>query len=599
MVDPERERVAVHEALAGYLLRSARTHRLLFVIEDLHWASIGTRDVVQHIARFGSDAPLMLLITTRDERPFVEDDFSAFLGRIAALPSVETITLAGLDVRAAANVIAAMGGDLDPEEGVRQTGGNPLYLRELAREGAGSRSLVELVAERFNRLSASDLDVLDVAAVAGEQIDVPLVASTLDRGNAAVLDALECAEAVGLISAGESPGRFAFAHDVYRSVRYASLTASRRLRLHAAVAHALSARTAGGQVSADLARHACLAGPRFDPALAADLARRAGDAAAEATDHSEAAAHYRRALDSLDLAPDAGDAARLELSIRLGASLVLLGDVNGQAMLRTAAQAAHRCRNPLALADAVCSMAWSPGGATTIVRADPLIRSLAEAALETLPARKEAWRIRVQAILGVQLLLTDAPARGTELINAAVSAAGRLGDPITLGRALLSYRLCGGPLDIEQRIACGTELIGIGDQTGLEVFACVGRQQLWWCHRELGDRDEMDRWYQSAGQLVRGPDVEQLSHPPAVALMDGDLDRAEHLTKTVHRPRDHRPRLRRTPAHGHRRQSWANARSRQAGTLARCGHDLRRTPRGDPGAGLGSTRSAVESPTAA
>jgi DNA-binding CsgD family transcriptional regulator len=175
-------------------------------------------------------------------------------------------------------------------------------------------------------------------------------------------------------------------------------------------------------------------------------------------------------------------------------------------------------------------MAWSPGGATTIVRADPLFRSLAEAALETLPAREEAWRIRVQAILGVQLLLTDAPARGTELIHAAVCAARRLGDPITLGRTLLSYRLCGGPLDLEKRIACGTELIAIGDQTGLEVFACVGRQQLWWCHRELGDRDEMDRWYESAGQLVRGPDVEQLSHPPAVALMDGDLDRAEQLT---------------------------------------------------------------------
>jgi hypothetical protein len=260
----------------------------------------------------------------------------------------------------------------------------------------------------------------------------------------------------------------------------------------------LSARTAGEQGSADLARHACLAGPRFDPPLAADLARRAGDAAAEATDHSEAAAHYRRALDALDRAPDAGHTVRLELSIRLGASLVLLGDVTGRAMLRTAAQAALRCRNPIALADAYCSMAWSPGGATAIVRADPLLRSLAEAALETLPAREEAWRIRVQAILGVQLLLTDAPARGTELIHAAVCAARRLGDPITLGRTLLSYRLCGGPLDIEMRIACGTELIEIGDQTGLEVFTCVGRQQLWWCHRELGDRDEMDRWYESA-----------------------------------------------------------------------------------------------------
>jgi predicted ATPase len=196
-VDPERDRVAVHEALGDYLSRSARARQLLFVIEDLHWASIGTRDVVAHIGRFGGDAPLMLLITTRDERPFVDDDFSALLGRLAGLPSVETIALSGLDVTAAATVIAAMGGDLDPDEGVRQTGGNPLYLRELAREGAGSRSLVELVADRFNRLSPGDLDVLDVAAVAGEQIDVPLLASALERDNAAVLDALERAKRWG------------------------------------------------------------------------------------------------------------------------------------------------------------------------------------------------------------------------------------------------------------------------------------------------------------------------------------------------------------------------------------------------------------------
>jgi DNA-binding NarL/FixJ family response regulator len=529
IVDPERERAAVHGALGEYLSRSARAHKLLFVIEDLHWASVGTRDVVAHIARSGGDAPLMLLITTRDERPFVDEVFGHFLGRLAVLPSVEMIALSGLDLAAAANVIAAVGGDLDPAVGVRQTGGNPLFLRELAREGAGSRSLGELVADRFNRISQSDLDVVDVAAVAGEQIDVSLIASTLDRGDATVLDALERAEAVGLIGAGARPGRFAFAHDVYRSVRYASLTASRRFRLHAALAQALSGRTAEDQVSADLARHACLAGPRFDPALAADLARRAGDAATEATDHSEAAAHYRRALDALELSPGATDAARLELTIRLGASLVLLGDVNGQAMLRSAAQSAHRCRDFVALADAVCSMAWSPGGATTLVRADPLLRMLAEAALDGLPASEEDWRIRVQAALGVQLLLTDAPARGTEMIQTAVDAARRLGDPITLGRALLSYRLCGGPLDIEQRIACGTELIEIGDQTGLDVFGCVGRQQLWWCHRELGDRDEMDRWYESSARLVRGPDLEQLSHPPAVALMDGDLARAEQL----------------------------------------------------------------------
>jgi DNA-binding NarL/FixJ family response regulator len=530
VVDPERERVAVQAALHEHLMRRARAKPLLFVIEDLHWASAGTRDSVAHIARAGGDAPLMLLVTTRDERPFVDGGFGAYLGRLTALPSVEVVALSGLDSAAAADVIADVGGDLDPEQGVRQTGGNPLYLRELAREGTRSRSLGELVADRFDRLDPGDLDILDLAAVAGEQIDVALVASALDRSADDVLDALERAEAAGLVGPGAHPGRFAFAHDVFRSGRYASLTASRRLRLHAAVATALGRRSADETVLAELARHACLAVPRFDPSTAADLARRAGDAASDATDHGAAAEHYRRALDALDLVSDVDEGARLEVSIRLGASLVLTGDAVGRAMLRAAARAARQRGDPVALARAVCAMAPVPGGSTTIVRADREFTSLAGAALGMLPPSEERWRIRVLALLGGHLLLTTEPGLGTEMIRAAVSAARRLDDPVTLGRALLSYRFCGGPLEMAPRMACGAELIEIGDRTGLEVFACVGRQQLFWCHRELGDLEEMDRWYRAAAEHVRGPDLDQLSQAPAVALMDGDLERAERLT---------------------------------------------------------------------
>ena len=144
------------------------------------------------------------------------------------------MTLVGVDEVAAAHLIASVGGDIEPAHAVWQTGGNPLYLRELACGGQESRSLRELVGVRFERLSSSDLEVLDLATVAGAQIDVALVAAALDRSASEVLDAIERAEASGVIGAGDRPGRFAFAHDVFRSVRYASLSSSRRMRLHAA-----------------------------------------------------------------------------------------------------------------------------------------------------------------------------------------------------------------------------------------------------------------------------------------------------------------------------------------------------------------------------
>ncbi len=480
VVAPERERGEVQAALLEYLTAAARTRRLLFVIEDLHWASVATRDVVAHISRVGGGAPLMVLVTTRDERPFVENAFGAFLGRLTGLASVEIVTLSGLDAAAAATVIGAAGGDLEPVEAVRQTGGNPLFLRELAREGPGSRSLRELVTDRFNRLCASDLDVLDLAAVAGEQIDVPLLASALDRSVDDVLDALERAEGTGLIGAGARPGCLAFTHDLFRSVRYSSLTTVRRFRLHAALAVALRDQAPDGPVSADLARHACLAGPRFDPRIAADLARRAGDATAYASDYGEAAAHYRRAVEALDLVPGADDRERLDLTTRLGASLVQIGDADGETILRAAAQTALRRADPVALARAVGAMVWSPSGSASPGPADQSVRSLAEAALAALPASDQARRVRIQALLGLQLLLTDAPDRGTALIDAAVDAARRLGDPLKLGSVLAFARFCGGPMEMDQRLACGQELLELGKRTGREfsrsraAYSCGG-----------------------------------------------------------------------------------------------------------------------------
>ena len=475
----------------------------------------------------------MLLVTTRDEAPYVEDELGRFLGRIAGLPCVEVIQLGGLDVGAAARLIDAVGGDLDAEQGVRLTGGNPLFLRELARGGPGSRTLGEIVADRFDRLGPRDLDVVDVAVVAGEQIDVALVASALGCPSADVLDSLERTEALGLVGPGAGHGRFAFIHDVYRSVRYASFTTSRRLRLHAALARALADRDPGATVSAELARHACLAGPRFDPSVAADLARRAGNAAADATDHGDAAAHYRRALEALELVPDPAAGPRLDLSISLGASLVLLADPDGLPTLQAAAQDAHRQGDPVALARAVCSMTPVPGGTTFNLRGDPLFRSLAEAALEMLPPNEEAWRIRVLARLGSERWFFDPRSGGAEMVGAAVRAARELGDPVTLGQTLLPYRYCIPTMDMEERLACGRELIELGDTTGLEVFACVGRQQMAYSYRELGDRDEMDRWCAAARARVHGPDTEQLSYDASIALLDGDIDRAERIITEI------------------------------------------------------------------
>ena len=102
-----------------------------------------------------------------------------------------------------------------------------------------------------------------------------------------------------------------------------------------------------------------------------------------------------------------------------------------------------------------------------------------------------------------------------------------IGDPVTLGEALLVWRFCGGPFDMEQRLACGRELIDLGRTTGVDLFVAVGAEQLWWCHRELGELDEMHAWYEEAAGYLHAPDLEQRSQIASVALLRGDLRAVE------------------------------------------------------------------------
>ena len=186
------------------------------------------------------------------------------------------------------------------------------------------------------------------------------------------------------------------------------------------------------------------------------------------------------------------------------------------------------------------------------------------------------------ALLGSHLADTDDPEQGAAMVREAVAAARQLDDATTVGRALLSQRFRGGPLELDERLECGSELVELGDRLNVEVFSSVGRQQLWWCYRELGEREQADRWYAEAAERMPLPDLEQLSYPPSVALLDGDLRRADHLTNVLSDANGDRrwPRLRRGVAHGHRKPSGPAPGSRIPGTHAGVQHLVWRVGQG-------------------
>ena len=79
-MDPERERFRVQAALVDALVAVADEAGLLFIIEDLHWASEATRGS----SRYRSLGPPSSARRGRDDsrRPG-QDRYAALLGRLA------------------------------------------------------------------------------------------------------------------------------------------------------------------------------------------------------------------------------------------------------------------------------------------------------------------------------------------------------------------------------------------------------------------------------------------------------------------------------------------------------------------------------------
>jgi DNA-binding CsgD family transcriptional regulator len=170
------------------------------------------------------------------------------------------------------------------------SGGNPLYLRELVRDGVASgwlgqtsgvwrivgspaapARLTELVAHRLAELTGTSRDAMDVLATA-ERIEIDQLLELVD------VDGLEQLERVGLAGVESDGGRtlVVLAHPLYGEAARAALPVLRRRRIVAALADVVE--RAGMAEPGDVVRVARWrldAGSHQDPDLLTNAAREA------------------------------------------------------------------------------------------------------------------------------------------------------------------------------------------------------------------------------------------------------------------------------------------------------------------------------------
>jgi DNA-binding CsgD family transcriptional regulator/tetratricopeptide (TPR) repeat protein len=280
---------------------------MVLVLEDLHWADDASIALLRLLCAELTGSSIVLIGTVRQPA----DGFP--LADLAGLPGVEVLPLGPLAPPAVGAYLTQQAGT--PVHGSwaavvhRLGGGNPLYVRELARllarddrlrhpatEVDVPEGLRRLVSRRADQLSPAARELLGGAAALGAEIDVPAL-----RAAAPVPEAVDrlLAEAVATGVLTDDPWRPAtlrFAHDLVRQARYADLSRGERIAWHGRIADAL---TAGGGIPAEVARHrvraAVDAGSRRAAAAACSAA---AAAASRGLDHASAVRWYGRALEA-------------------------------------------------------------------------------------------------------------------------------------------------------------------------------------------------------------------------------------------------------------------------------------------------------------
>ena len=296
---------------------------LVLVFEDIHWAEEPLLELIEHLASWVREAPLLILCFARAELLDVRPEWGG--GRVRAT-AIELEPLGSAESEELVDaLLETIQGPFD--EGQRRillekTEGNPLFLEEtvrmLAENGGGSAEQIPdtvqaLIAARIDRLEPQTRTLLQRASVIGRSFwggAIAHLAPEFEDVDCVIDDLLlrdfVVREQRSTIS-GETAYRFK--HVLIREVAYGGLSKASRADHHLHFADWLSERAGDEllEIRAYHLDHASALLAELDGAPPADLAARAAEVLEEAGRRALAREAYRPArhllLRSVELGP--------------------------------------------------------------------------------------------------------------------------------------------------------------------------------------------------------------------------------------------------------------------------------------------------------
>ncbi|MGN9909177.1 BTAD domain-containing putative transcriptional regulator [Phytohabitans sp. LJ34] len=511
VADPAAARFRLHREIVGRLSTASLRGPLLVVLDDLHQADEGTLDALTAVFAGPEPATGQLLVAGTFRATAIPATLTAALARVARVEPIR-VYLGGLPEPATAELArAAAGRDLDPRQ-VRlihhRSGGNPFFVRELARllagEGTGDTEpdavpagVRDVIRHRLAQLPEPARAVLRQAAVLGRAVD-PEVLAALTGDEASTLDALDRAVEAGFLS-GDGPEP-RFTHILVRDTLYGDLSTPRRARWHAAAGEAIE--HVRPYDNAALAHHFGLAASRATAPRAAGYARAAAEDAERRADPHTAARLWRQAVDAHDRTGGADLPGRLEALMGLGRARAVTGHLDDARRLRAeAVDALATVDDPRLVADVLAGFVvpaiWTANDD------EALSHRIVAAAERALPTQDGARRARLLGTLALELRGTTTD-RGSRAAREAEALARAEGDPTLLAFALNArfMHAFGRTGLAAERAEIGAELVEVAAGRDLVTFEVLGHLVAMQAHAALADLAAADAHARAADDLA-------------------------------------------------------------------------------------------------
>jgi class 3 adenylate cyclase/tetratricopeptide (TPR) repeat protein len=308
-LSPEMRKARTFALLRHLVQHASQQQPLLLAVENLHWSDPTSEEWLASLVEQLEDMPVLLLVTYRPgyQPPWLRHSAATqmALPRLSPHDSLVVLQSVPQAVQLPAPLQQAI---------VTKAAGNPFFVEELTWAAvahgnhAGPLPLPDTIeavlAARLDRLPPEEKRLMQIAAVIGPEVPVPLLQTIAELSEEALqrgLALLQATEYLYEIRLFPEPV-YTFKHALTHEVAYGSLLQERRRVLHACILEALET-LAGDQVAKQvehLAHHA-LRGEVWDKALL--YCQQAKARACASSAYREAVGYLEQALEALQHLP--------------------------------------------------------------------------------------------------------------------------------------------------------------------------------------------------------------------------------------------------------------------------------------------------------